>query len=76
MYTLNLLLLTAFITLQEAQGSGRGDNYTAALYRILLKGYRTNQEGKRVKWEKSVICKRLPDSKARRDAYRSEELFR
>ncbi|XP_037036438.1 uncharacterized protein LOC119074414 [Bradysia coprophila] len=63
-------------SLEEAQGSGRGDNYTAALYRILLKGYRTNQEGKRIKWEKSVICKRLPDSKARREAYRSEELFR
>uniref|UniRef100_A0A182N6Q7 CHK domain-containing protein n=1 Tax=Anopheles dirus TaxID=7168 RepID=A0A182N6Q7_9DIPT len=62
---------------EEAQGSGRGDNYTAALFRIALKGH-TQPEGssKKLKWEKSVICKRLPDCKIKREAFKSEALFR
>ena len=61
---------------KETYGSGRGDNYTAALYRILLKGFKRNANGSEEPWEKSVICKRLPDSKAQREAYKSEQLFR
>ncbi|KFB45282.1 AGAP003123-PA-like protein [Anopheles sinensis] len=62
---------------EEAQGSGRGDNYTAALFRLALKGH-TQPEGssKKLKWEKSVICKRLPDCKIKREAFKSEALFR
>ncbi|XP_035904302.1 uncharacterized protein LOC118508531 [Anopheles stephensi] len=62
---------------EEAQGSGRGDNYTAALFRIALKGH-TQPEGssKKLKWEKSIICKRLPDCKIKREAFKSEALFR
>lgn len=62
---------------KESQGSKQGDNYTAALYRVNLNGYTTKEdEGKKLKWEKIVICKRLPDSPARREAYKSEHLFR
>ncbi|GAB0099234.1 uncharacterized protein DMENIID0001_150820 [Sergentomyia squamirostris] len=63
---------------EEAQGSRRGDNYTSALFRIHVKGFVVPDGGatKRSKWECSLICKRLPDSQARRDAYRSEALFR
>ncbi|XP_052888736.1 uncharacterized protein LOC128297178 [Anopheles moucheti] len=62
---------------EEAHGSGRGDNYTAALFRIALKGH-TQPEGssKKLKWEKSIICKRLPDCKIKREAFKSEALFR
>ncbi|XP_050069833.1 uncharacterized protein LOC126557947 [Anopheles maculipalpis] len=62
---------------EEAQGSGRGDNYTAALFRIALKGH-TQPKGssKKLKWEKSIICKRLPDCKIKREAFKSEALFR
>uniref|UniRef100_A0A182PFG1 CHK domain-containing protein n=1 Tax=Anopheles epiroticus TaxID=199890 RepID=A0A182PFG1_9DIPT len=62
---------------EEAQGSGRGDNYTAALFRIALKGH-TQPDGssKKLKWEKSIICKRLPDCKIKREAFKSEALFR
>lgn len=62
---------------KESQGSKQGDNYTAALYRVSLSGYTLKKnEGKKSKWEKVVICKRLPDSPARREAYKSENLFR
>ncbi|XP_052865599.1 uncharacterized protein LOC128271947 [Anopheles cruzii] len=62
---------------EEAQGSGRGDNYTAALFRIALKGHTQPAGGsKKLKWEKSVICKRLPDCKIKREAFKSEALFR
>lgn len=63
---------------EEAQGSRRGDNYTAALFRIHVKGFvlPDGNTAKRSKWDCSLICKRLPDSQARRDAYRSEALFR
>lgn len=68
---------TLLLPWQEAQGSGRGDNYTAALYRITLKGFIKNEEeNKKLKWEKSVICKRLPGCRAVREAYKSEALFR
>ncbi|XP_053669419.1 uncharacterized protein LOC128719807 [Anopheles marshallii] len=62
---------------EEAHGSGRGDNYTAALFRIALKGH-TEPAGssKKLKWEKSIICKRLPDCKIKREAFKSEALFR
>ncbi|XP_055850062.1 uncharacterized protein LOC129914738 [Episyrphus balteatus] len=63
---------------EEAQGSGRGDNYTATLYRIQLTGHRicSADEDKKQIWEKSVICKRLPENIARREAYKSDKLFR
>lgn len=67
--------------LQEEQGSGRGDNYTATLYRIHLWGQRRDlskslQDSNNEKWEKNVICKRLPENSQLREAYKSEQLFR
>ncbi|XP_034487244.1 uncharacterized protein LOC117791567 [Drosophila innubila] len=59
-----------------AQGSDRGDNYTAALYRINLSGQRHNLDGSKHKWEQSVICKVLPESVVQREAYKSDRLFR
>ncbi len=61
---------------QESQGSGRGDNYTAILFRIHLKGHIKKDQEKKIKWEKSVICKKLPDCLHRREAYKSDKLFR
>lgn len=62
---------------QEARGTGKGDNYTATLFRIQLFGHRkTPADGKKLKWEKSVICKRLPDNIIRREAFKSVQLFR
>ncbi|EDV48640.1 uncharacterized protein LOC6551938 [Drosophila erecta] len=54
-----------------AQGSDRGDNYTAALYRIKLTGKRRS-----LKWEQNVICKVMPESLVAREAYKSDKLFR
>lgn len=69
--------LSSSLIKQEEQGSGRGDNYTATLYRIHLKGYRKClTDGKKQKWEKTVICKRLPENEVRREAYKSDKLFR
>lgn len=63
--------------LQEEQGSGRGDNYTATLYRIHLTGQRKClDDGKKQKWEKNLICKRLPEKIQLREAYKSDKLFR
>ncbi|KAH8277123.1 hypothetical protein KR026_005632 [Drosophila bipectinata] len=59
-----------------AQGSGRGDNYTAALYRINLSGKRQNLDGSHHKWEQKVICKVMPESVVQREAYKSDKLFR
>ncbi|EDV91147.1 uncharacterized protein LOC6568254 [Drosophila grimshawi] len=59
-----------------AQGSGRGDNYTAALYRIYLSGKRQHLDGSTHKWEQNVICKVLPESVVQREAYKSDKLFR
>lgn len=63
---------------EEAQGSGRGDNYTATLYRIQLTGHRvcSPDKNRQQKWEKRVICKRLPENTVRREAYKSDKLFR
>ncbi|XP_053694635.1 uncharacterized protein LOC128742328 [Sabethes cyaneus] len=62
---------------EEAKGSGRGDNYTAALFRLSLKGHtRANDGKKKLRWERTVICKRLPDCKIKREAFKSEALFR
>ncbi|KAL7288108.1 hypothetical protein TKK_0017893 [Trichogramma kaykai] len=57
----------------EAPGSGRGDNYTSMLYRLEVQGRnrRTSQP-----WSKSIIYKVLPESKERRELYKSELLFR
>lgn len=60
-----------------AAGSGRGDNYTAMLYRVALKGRRAGQERQDgPEWRGSLICKVLPTSARRRDAYKSDALFR
>ncbi|XP_075145504.1 uncharacterized protein LOC142220317 [Haematobia irritans] len=64
-------------TFEEEQGSGRGDNYTATLYRIHLTGHRNcPDDGKKQKWENNVICKRLPENIKLREAYKSDKLFR
>ncbi|XP_013119514.1 uncharacterized protein LOC106096356 [Stomoxys calcitrans] len=64
-------------TFEEEQGSGRGDNYTATLYRIHLTGQRKCPlDGKKQKWENNVICKRLPENIKLREAYKSDKLFR
>ena len=64
-------------------GSGRGDNYTAMLYRVSLRGRRPvtgeregDAEGRGEEWRRSLICKVLPSSVKRREAYRSDALFR
>ncbi|KAH8291907.1 hypothetical protein KR054_002036 [Drosophila jambulina] len=59
-----------------AQGSDRGDNYTAALYRINLSGKRQGLDGCHHKWEQKVICKVMPESVVQREAYKSDKLFR
>ncbi|XP_017849549.1 uncharacterized protein LOC108604541 isoform X2 [Drosophila busckii] len=59
-----------------ALGSDRGDNYTAALYRICLSGKRRSLDGSEHKWEQNVICKVLPESVVQREAYKSDKLFR
>ncbi|XP_055603186.1 uncharacterized protein LOC129751612 [Uranotaenia lowii] len=64
---------------EEGKGSGRGDNYTAALFRIALKGHirqNSSESSKKLRWERTVICKRLPDCKIKREAFKSEALFR
>ncbi|XP_053958148.1 uncharacterized protein LOC128863170 [Anastrepha ludens] len=62
---------------EEEQGSGRGDNYTATLYRTHLTGQRkSTADGKKQKWEQYLICKRLPENAQRREAYKSDKLFR
>lgn len=60
------------LELDESPGSGRGDNYTSMLYRLGVKGRRRSSNEI---WEKSIIYKVLPESKERRDAYKSELLF-
>ncbi|XP_060646929.1 uncharacterized protein LOC132784998 [Drosophila nasuta] len=63
-------------TFELTQGSDRGDNYTAALYRIKLNGQRHSLDGGEHKWEQNVICKVLPESVVQREAYKSDRLFR
>jgi len=60
------------ITLQVATGSGRGDNYTAMLYRVRIQGMTRNGES----WKRSLIYKCLPDNPAHRQAFKSDILFR
>ncbi|XP_012283215.1 uncharacterized protein LOC105701225 isoform X2 [Orussus abietinus] len=62
--------------LQEEPGSGRGDNYTSMLYRIRAKGVKHLKTGESVPCERSIIYKVLPQSRERREAYKSEVLFR
>lgn len=64
------------IDLEEEPGSGRGDNYTSMLYRLRANGRKRLKSGKWVPWDTDVIYKVLPDSKARREAFKSELLFR
>jgi len=60
------------VTFQVATGSGRGDNYTAMLYRVRIQGMTRNGEP----WKRSLIYKCLPDNPARRQAFKSDVLFR
>ncbi|EFN82762.1 uncharacterized protein LOC105184837 [Harpegnathos saltator] len=64
-------------SLDEEPGSGRGDNYTSMLYRVRTKGRKrsTADEGW-IKYECAIIYKILPESKKRREAFKSELLFR
>lgn len=61
-------------SVEKSQGSKKGDNYTSILDSVVLKGIiksgNTIQE-----WQKSVFCKRLPESEARRETYKSVGLF-
>ncbi|PSN48850.1 hypothetical protein C0J52_17030 [Blattella germanica] len=61
--------LTSF---QVATGSGRGDNYTAMLYRVCVQGMDGNGDS----WKKSLIYKCLPDNPERRQAFKSDVLFK
>ncbi|KAF7995315.1 hypothetical protein HCN44_006422 [Aphidius gifuensis] len=63
------------IGIDEEPGSGRGDNYTSMLYRLGING-RKCCDGKWIPWHTSIIYKVLPESKARREAFKSELLFR
>lgn len=63
-------------TLEEEQGSGRGDNYTSMLYRIRAKGRKLENNGNWISYERAIIYKVLPESKERREAFKSELLFR
>ncbi|XP_032675326.1 uncharacterized protein LOC116846066 isoform X2 [Odontomachus brunneus] len=64
-------------SLDEEPGSGRGDNYTSMLYRVRAKGRKQSKgdEGW-TKYECAIIYKILPASKERREAFKSELLFR
>ena len=60
------------VTFQVATGSGRGDNYTAMLYRVRIQGMTRNGEP----WKRSLIYKCLPDNPVHRQAFKSDVLFR
>lgn len=62
--------------MDEAMGSGRGDNYTSMLYRLSVKGRKHGPAEEEQPWERSIIYKVLPESQERRDAFKSELLFR
>ncbi|XP_034934193.1 uncharacterized protein [Chelonus insularis] len=64
------------ISLDEEPGSKRGDNYTSMLYRLRVNGRKRLKINEWIPWDTSLIYKVLPESKARRDAYKSELLFR
>lgn len=63
-------------TLEEEPGSGRGDNYTSMLYRIRAKGRKQTVNGEWISCERAIIYKVLPQSRERREAFKSELLFR
>ena len=63
-------------SLDEEPGSGRGDNYTSMLYRVRAKGRKQIKKGEWIPWQKAIIYKVLPQSRARREAFKSELLFR
>lgn len=62
----------------EEPGSGRGDNYTSMLYRLGVNGRKRSNENNNLwtPWKTSIIYKVLPESKAHREAFKSELLFR
>ncbi|KAK0076657.1 hypothetical protein PV325_005050 [Microctonus aethiopoides] len=64
------------IEVNEQPGSGRGDNYTSMLYRLKLNGRKRLNSKEWVPWCTELIYKVLPESKVRRDAFKSELLFR
>ncbi|KAL0116508.1 hypothetical protein PUN28_009877 [Cardiocondyla obscurior] len=63
-------------SLEEELGSGRGDNYTSMLYRIRAKGRKLLKNEEYINYECAIIYKILPESKKRREAFKSELLFR
>ncbi|CAL1673784.1 unnamed protein product [Lasius platythorax] len=63
-------------SLEEEPGSGRGDNYTSMLYRIQAKGRKLLKKEEWINYECAIIYKILPESKKRREAFKSELLFR
>lgn len=63
-------------SLDEEPGSGRGDNYTSMLYRMKVNGRKRLKSGQWIPWSTAIIYKVLPESKARRDEYKSELLFK
>ncbi|KAG7200479.1 hypothetical protein KM043_001045 [Ampulex compressa] len=63
-------------SLDEEPGSGRGDNYTSMLYRVRAMGRKQDSDGEWRKYECAIIYKVLPQSKERREAFKSELLFR
>ncbi|XP_057322277.1 uncharacterized protein LOC130665746 [Microplitis mediator] len=64
------------LSLDEEPGSGRGDNYTSMLYRMRVNGRKRLKSGELVAWNTAIIYKVLPESKARREAFKSESLFK
>ncbi|XP_046387008.1 uncharacterized protein LOC124156481 [Ischnura elegans] len=56
---------------EATEGSGRGDNYTAVLYRVQARGWSGEEP-----WKGSFILKALPENPETREAYQSESLFR
>lgn len=63
-------------SLEEEPGSGRGDNYTSMLYRVKAKGRKLLKDKEYINYECAIIYKILPESKKRREAFKSELLFR
>ncbi|XP_066595588.1 uncharacterized protein [Prorops nasuta] len=62
--------------LDEELGSGRGDNYTSMLYRVRAKGRKLSKDKAWTDWDCAIIYKVLPQSKERRDFFKSETLFK
>lgn len=62
-------------SVEQSQGSKKGDNYTSILESVILKGTITSGNETTEKWQKAIFHKRLPDSVARRETYKSVGLF-